>query len=60
MRFEVFLALVTIGANLFWGEPSLRFEIVAYLLLFWAVYFVGIFGMKAFYERHLRPVPVKS
>jgi hypothetical protein len=59
-RLDVFLALVTIGGVSFWGDSSTRFADVAWLLVFWAVYFTAAIGMWLFTSNRMQPAPVKS
>jgi len=59
-RFDVFLALVTIGGVSCWGDPSTRFSDVASLLAFWAVYFTAAIGLWLFTHSRMQPAPVKS
>ena len=59
-RFDVFLALATIGGVSFWGDPSTRVADVAALLVIWAVYFTSAIGLWLFTHSRLQPVPVKT
>jgi hypothetical protein len=59
-RFDVFLALVTVGAVALWGEPSRRFFDVSCLLLFWTLYFGSAVGMWFYSRRRLQPALSKS
>jgi hypothetical protein len=59
-RFDVFLALLTIGGVSFWGDSSTRFADVACLAMFWAVYFTVAIGLWLFTDRLMRPAPVKA
>ena len=58
-RFDVFLALVTVGGVAGWGDPSTRLADVSFLLTFWAVYFTAAMGLWLFNGRRLQPAPVK-
>jgi hypothetical protein len=59
-RFDVLLALVTVGLLSGAGDPATRLVDVSSLLVFWAVYFSGAAGMRMFYNRQLRPAYSRS
>jgi hypothetical protein len=58
-RFDVFLAIVTIGGVACWGDSSTRFADVACLLTFWAIYFTTAIGLWLFGAKRMQPAPVK-
>jgi len=58
-RFDVFMAVITVGAVSVFGEPSMRQVDVSGLLALWAVYFIASAGMRFFCERTLRPALAK-
>jgi hypothetical protein len=60
MRFDVFLAIVTIGGVAGWGDPSTRLTDVACLLIFWAVFSTAAIGLWLFTSGRMRPALVKS
>ena len=59
-RFDVFMALATIGGVSLWGDPATRFSDVASLLVFWAVYFTAAVGLWLFTPSRMQPAPAKS
>jgi len=59
-RFDVFLAIATIGGVACCGDLSTRLADVACLLTFWAVYFTVAIGLWLFTGRRMQPAPVKS
>jgi hypothetical protein len=59
-RFDVLLALVTVGAVALWGAPSTRLFDVSCLLLFWTLYFSSAAGMWLYSRRRLQPALSKS
>ena len=54
-RFDVFLAVITVGAVSVFGDASVRWVDVSGLLALWAAYFSASAGMRFFRERTLRP-----
>jgi hypothetical protein len=60
LRFDVFMALSTVGAVSAWGDPSVRLVDVTCLLIFWVIYFVGAAGMWLFNDKDRQPTLSKS
>jgi len=58
--FDVFLALLTIGAVSNWGDPSTRFVDATFLLSSWALYFAVSAGAWLFSNRTIRPAISQS
>jgi hypothetical protein len=54
-RFDVFLAVITVGTVSVFGDPSMRWVDVTGLLALWTAYFGASAGMRFFCGRTLRP-----
>ena len=58
-RFDVFLAVITVGAVSVFGDPSRVSVDLTGLLALWTAYFGGSAGMKFFCDRTMRPAFAK-
>jgi hypothetical protein len=58
-RFDVILALASVGAVSIWGDPVTRLGEVSGLLALWTSYFVATLLAERYWARKLQPVRVR-